>query len=79
MFTGFLAKMTTNLLDPTHTWTIFKDGSSNNQGNGASVILGKRVGLVMRVSLQFKIFATNNQVEYEAVIIKIMLAGEMMV
>ena len=45
------------------------DGSSNQQGSGAGVILEQ--------SLRFAFKANNNQAEYEALIAGILLAKEM--
>lgn len=57
--------------EPAHTWTVFKGGSSSNYGNNASMILEDDVSLMVIFSLLLEFSATNNQVEYEAVIVKL--------
>lgn len=75
-FTDFLAKMTYIPSDSAHTWTIFTNGSPNSQDNGGGLILKNGVSLMVKVSLPSELFSTNNQVEYEAVIVGINLAIE---
>ena len=53
------------------------DGSSNQQGSGAGVILEGPNGVLIEQSLRFAFKASNNQVEYEAMITGMLLAREM--
>ena len=53
------------------------DGSSNQQGSGAGVILEGPHGVLIEQSLRFAFKASNNQVEYEALIAGMLLAREM--
>ena len=53
-------------------WVLSVDGSSNQQGSGAGVILEGPNGV-----LRFAFKASNNQAEYEALIAGILLAKEM--
>jgi len=53
------------------------DGSSNQQGSGASVILEGPNGLLIEQALRFAFKASNNQTEYEALIAGMLLAKEM--
>lgn len=76
MFVDFLAEMNHIPSKPDRIWVVFTDELSNNKGNRASVILEINSNLVVEVYVGFKFPATNNQVEYEAVIIGIILAGE---
>jgi len=50
-------------------WLLSVDGSSNQQGSGAGVIL--------ELALRFAFKASNNQVKYEALISRMLLAKEM--
>ena len=53
------------------------DGFSNQQGNGAGVILEGPNGLLIEQALRFTFKASNNQAEYEALIAGMLLAKEM--
>jgi len=53
------------------------DGSSNQLGSGAGVILEGPNGVFIEQSLRFAFKASNNQAEYEALIAGILLAKEM--
>ena len=58
-------------------WVLSVDGSSNQQGNGAGVILEGPNGLLIEHVLRFAFKANNNQAEYEALIAGMLLAKEM--
>jgi len=45
------------------------DGSSNQQGSGAGVILEGPNGLLIEQALRFAFKASKNQAEYEALIV----------
>jgi len=53
------------------------DGSSNQQGSGAGVILEGSNGLLIEQALRLAFKASNNQAEYEALIARMLLAKEM--
>ena len=53
------------------------DGSSNQQGSGADVILEGPNGLLIEQALRFSFKASNNQAEYEALVAGMLLAKEM--
>jgi len=53
------------------------DGSSNQQGSEAGVILEGPDGLLIEQVLRFAFKASNNQAEYEVVIAGMLLAKEM--
>ena len=53
------------------------DGSSNQLGSGAGVILEVPNGVLIEQCLRFAFKAINNQAEYEALIAGISLAKEM--
>jgi len=58
-------------------WVLSVDGSSNQQGSGAGVILEGPNGLLIKQALRFSFKANNNQAEYEALIVGLLLAKEM--
>ncbi|XP_020216778.1 uncharacterized protein LOC109800405 [Cajanus cajan] len=58
-------------------WTLHVDGSSNNQGSGARVILEGPRGITLEQSLRFRFKASNNQAEYEALLAGLRLAEDM--
>ncbi|XP_022889183.1 uncharacterized protein LOC111404631 [Olea europaea var. sylvestris] len=56
-------------------WEIFVDGASNSSGSGAGVIIISPDMLInIQCALRFEFEATNNEAEYEAVIIAMELA-----
>ncbi|XP_068504176.1 uncharacterized protein [Phaseolus vulgaris] len=58
-------------------WVLSMDGSSNQQGSGAGVILEGSNGLLIEQALMFAFKASNNQAEYEALITGMLLIKEM--
>jgi len=60
-----------------YRWVLSGDGSSNQLGSGAGVILEGPNGVLIEQSLRFAFKANNNQAEYEALIAGILLAKEM--
>ncbi|XP_022897821.1 uncharacterized protein LOC111411533 [Olea europaea var. sylvestris] len=57
------------------TWNIFVDGASNSSGSRVGVIITSPDKLVdIQCALRFEFEATNNEAEYEAVIIALELA-----
>ncbi|XP_077242600.1 uncharacterized protein LOC143883127 [Tasmannia lanceolata] len=57
-------------------WSLFVDGSSNKQGSGAGLILTGPDGLSIEYVLRFCFKASNNEAEYEALIVGMKLALE---
>ena len=53
------------------------DGSSNQQGSGADVILEGPTGLLIEQALRFPFKASNNQAEYEALVARMLLTKKM--
>jgi len=53
------------------------DGSSNQQGSGAGIVLEGPNGVLIEQALGFAFKASNNQAEYEALIAGMLLAKEM--
>ncbi|XP_057426030.1 uncharacterized protein LOC130719420 [Lotus japonicus] len=60
-------------------WTLFVDGSSNDNGSGAGITLQGPGELELEQSLRFQFKATNNQAEYEALIAGLKLAIEVQI
>uniref|UniRef100_A0A151UHE5 Retrovirus-related Pol polyprotein from transposon 17.6 n=1 Tax=Cajanus cajan TaxID=3821 RepID=A0A151UHE5_CAJCA len=58
-------------------WTMHVDGSSNQQGSGAGIILESPSGITLEQSLRFGFKTSNNQAEYEALLAGMRLAAEM--
>ena len=55
------------------------DGSSNEGGSGAGLILVSPEGHGMHCALRFRFKASNNKADYEALIARLNLAKEMKV
>nr|GEU75861.1 reverse transcriptase domain-containing protein [Tanacetum cinerariifolium] len=51
-------------------WILFIDGSSCTDGSGAGLILTNPEGMKFTYALRFRFEATNNEVEYEALIVE---------
>nr|GEW07885.1 hypothetical protein [Tanacetum cinerariifolium] len=62
------------LLDP---WTLFTDGSSCIDGSGAGLIFKNAEGAEFTYALRFRFDATNNEVEYEALIVVLRITEQM--
>ena len=57
-------------------WNLFVDGASNEQGSGAGVVIITPRGRKLHYALRMEFAATNNDAEYEAVIVGLELALE---
>ena len=60
-------------------WELYVDGSSNDGGSGAGLILVSPEGHRMHCALRFSFKASNNDAEYEALIVRLKLAREIKV
>ncbi|XP_057758495.1 uncharacterized protein LOC130979143 [Arachis stenosperma] len=58
-------------------WSLYVDGSSNPHGCGVGIILDDGHGNVIKHSLNFSFKASNNQSEYEALIVGLRLAANL--
>ena len=63
--------------DKEQKWTLYVDGSSNNEGSGARVILEDMNGVSIEQSLRFMFKTSNNQTEYKALLAGLKLAKEL--
>jgi len=71
VYANFVVKLssaTTHQEEADFRCVLFVDGSSNQQGSGAGVILEGPNGLLIEKALRFAFKASNNQAEYEALI-----------
>ncbi|GJY31832.1 reverse transcriptase domain-containing protein [Tanacetum coccineum] len=62
------------LSDP---WILFTDGSSCIDGSGAGLIITNLKGMEFTYALRFRFDATNNEAEYEALIVGLRIAEQM--
>ncbi|XP_068477185.1 uncharacterized protein [Phaseolus vulgaris] len=76
-FTIELSSAATHQEEAGFIWVLSVDGSSNQQGSGAGVILEGPNGLLIEQALRFAFKASNNQAEYEALIVGMLLAKKM--
>ena len=58
-------------------WKLFVDGAANAQGSGVGLILTSPEGIDIEYALTFGFQASNNEAEYEAVIVGLNLAHSM--
>ncbi|GJS22593.1 reverse transcriptase domain-containing protein [Tanacetum coccineum] len=58
-------------------WVLFTGGSSRIDGSEAGLIITNPEGMEFTYSLRFRFNATNNEVEYEALIAGLRIAGQM--
>ena len=68
---------TTQLAPDLTTWRLSVDGPANSQGSGVGLILTSSDGIDLEYALRFRFQASNNEVEYEAVIARLNLAHSM--
>ena len=70
------AKPAENAQTPTDLpiWKLSVDGATNAQGSGAGIILTSPEGIDIEYALRFRFQASNNEAEYEAVIVGLNLA-----
>nr|GFA25627.1 reverse transcriptase domain-containing protein [Tanacetum cinerariifolium] len=62
---------------PQESWTLFTDGSSCVDGSGVGLILTRLEGTEFTYALRFQFTASNNEVEYEALIDGLRIAAQM--
>ncbi|XP_057760866.1 uncharacterized protein LOC130981282 [Arachis stenosperma] len=74
--TDFVAEYTGDQEEASTTWEPYVYGSSNKVGSGVGIILVNQEGTQVEVSLKFEFPASNNQAEYEALIVGLKLAEE---
>ena len=68
-FTTAIPPETTQLTLDLPVWKLSVDGAANAQGSGARLILTSLEGVDVEYALRFWFLASNNEAEYEAVIV----------
>jgi hypothetical protein len=58
-------------------WKVFFDGSACREGQGVGVILASPRGVVFEQSIRSEYFCTNNQVEYEVILLGLQILSSM--
>ena len=76
-FTSVEPTKTTQLTPDLPIWRLSIDGAVNAQGSGAELILTSPDGVDVEYALRFGFQASNNEVEYEAVIVGLHLTHSM--
>jgi ribonuclease HI len=56
-----------------HPWNLFFDGSACREGQGVGVVLVSPKGVVFEQSVRLEYFCTNNQAEYEAIMLDLQI------
>ena len=56
-----------------HKWTIFVDGASSSTGSGVGIL----IGVVIEHSLALSFPMSNNQAEYEALLVGLRLTEDL--
>jgi ribonuclease HI len=60
-----------------HPWKLFFDGSACREGQGVGAILISPRGAVFEQSVRLEYFCTNNQAEYEAILLGLQIHSSM--
>jgi hypothetical protein len=58
-----------------HPWKLFFDGLACREGQGVGVVLISPRGAIFEQSVRFEYFCTNNQVEYEAILLGLQICS----
>ncbi|KAL0381146.1 UNVERIFIED_CONTAM: hypothetical protein Sangu_0178900 [Sesamum angustifolium] len=69
---NFVSKMAGASIEDTskvEKWLLHVDGSSTTQGSGACIVISSPYGEDLEFSVKFKFKASNNEVQYEALVI----------
>nr|KAJ0211608.1 hypothetical protein LSAT_V11C400219340 [Lactuca sativa] len=60
-----------------YSWTLYTDGASSREGSGAGLILTSLEGEKVTYALRFDFHTSNNEAEYEALLVGLRLAKQM--
>jgi hypothetical protein len=60
-----------------HQWKLFFDGSACREGQGVGVVLISPIGAVFEQLVRLEYFCTNNQAEYEAILLSLQILSFM--
>jgi ribonuclease HI len=58
-------------------WKLFFDGSTYREGQGIGIVLISPRGAIFEQSVRLEYFCTNNQAEYEAIILGLQILSSM--
>ena len=59
------------------TWEVYVDGASNQKGSGVGLVLISPEKVIIKKSLRLDFSATNNEAEYEALLIGMAMVQKM--
>ncbi|KAL0413250.1 UNVERIFIED_CONTAM: hypothetical protein Sradi_1526700 [Sesamum radiatum] len=71
-----MAKMSMKDESQDQRWLLHVDGSSTTQGSGAGIVITTPQGEDLKFAIKFDFKASNNEVEYEALVIVMRMAHE---
>jgi ribonuclease HI len=60
-----------------HPWKLFFDGSTCREGQGIGVVLVSPKGVIFEESVHLEYFCTNNQAEYETILLGLQILSFM--
>jgi hypothetical protein len=60
-----------------HPWKLFFDGSACREGQGVGVVLVSPRGAIFEQSIHLEYYCTNNQAEYEAILLGLQILSSM--
>jgi ribonuclease HI len=58
-------------------WELYVDGASNSKGSGVGIVLVSPEGLVLEQVIRLKFSASNNEAEYDALMIGLRTARKL--
>ena len=61
----------------TGKWELFVDGALNSKGSGAEIVLVSPEGLALEQAVRLKFSASNNEAEYEVLMIGLKMAKKL--
>ena len=59
------------------SWRVFVDGATNQRGSGVRLVVKSPEKIIIEKSLRLGFSATNNEVEYEALLVGITMVQKM--
>ncbi|KAL0463145.1 UNVERIFIED_CONTAM: hypothetical protein Slati_0202100 [Sesamum latifolium] len=75
-FISEMAEMSIKDASQDQRWLLHVDGSSTIQGSGAGIVITTPQGEDLEFAIKFGFKASNNEAEYEALVIGMMMAHE---
>ncbi|KAL0453770.1 UNVERIFIED_CONTAM: hypothetical protein Slati_1355100 [Sesamum latifolium] len=71
-----MARMSVEDTSSDQVWLLHVDGSSMTQGSGACIVITSPQGEDLEFAIKFSFKASNNEAEYEALVIGMRMAHE---